>query len=50
MTEVKGVVIVARNGDRFDMYQDPKDYSSALAQTTALGEVSLSLSLAAHGL
>lgn len=38
MTEVKGVVIVARNGDRFDMYQDPKDYSSALAQTTALGE------------
>jgi len=39
MTEVLGAVVIVRNGDRLEMYQDPKNYASAFTQTTALGEV-----------
>jgi lysosomal acid phosphatase len=35
---VKGVIVIARNGDRFEMFQRPSDYASAYTQTTALGE------------
>ncbi|KAJ7590398.1 histidine phosphatase superfamily [Mycena floridula] len=39
MSEVLGVIVIARNGDRQSYYQDPKTYAGALTETTALGEV-----------
>ncbi|KAL1686484.1 histidine phosphatase superfamily [Schizophyllum commune] len=39
MSQVLGVIVVARNGDRTNLYQDPKSYVASLAETTALGEV-----------
>ncbi|KAJ7049223.1 histidine phosphatase superfamily [Mycena amicta] len=37
MSNVLGVIIIARNGDRREYYQDPKTYASALTDSTALG-------------
>jgi hypothetical protein len=39
MSNVHGVVVLARNGDRLEVYQDPKTYDAAFTETTALGEV-----------
>ncbi|KAI0060566.1 phosphoglycerate mutase-like protein [Artomyces pyxidatus] len=36
---VRGVVVITRNGDRVDYYQDPKTYQSAQTDSTPLGEV-----------
>ncbi|SRR6266851_2379905 len=36
---VRGVVVVTRNGDRFDYYQDPFTYQSSHTDSTPLGEV-----------
>jgi lysosomal acid phosphatase len=38
-SEILGVVVLARNGDRVEFYQDPKTYAGLETQTTALGEV-----------
>ncbi|KAL0955523.1 hypothetical protein HGRIS_001761 [Hohenbuehelia grisea] len=38
MSEVLGVIIIARNGDRYEYHQDPKTYDGAATETTALGE------------
>jgi hypothetical protein len=40
MTDVLGVLVIARNGDRGEYYQDPKTYESAYTESTALGAVS----------
>jgi len=40
LSKVIGVIIIARNGDRFSYYQDPKTYAGSSTETTALGEVS----------
>jgi len=37
MTEVLGVIVLARNGDRTAYYQDPKTYEASYTETTALG-------------
>lgn len=37
---VKGVVVLARNGDRKECYQDPKTYKYGTTESTPLGEVS----------
>lgn len=37
--EVLGVIVLARNGDRVEYFQEPSTYSGASTQTTALGEV-----------
>jgi lysosomal acid phosphatase len=39
MSKLLGVIVVARNGDRQEYYQDPKSYRGAPTETTALGEV-----------
>lgn len=39
MSNVLGVIVIARNGDRQHYYQDPNTYAGAATQTTALGEV-----------
>jgi hypothetical protein len=39
VNDVLGVVVLVRNGDRIEYYQDPETYSGAYTQTTALGEV-----------
>jgi hypothetical protein len=39
LSKVLGVIIIARNGDRYNMYQDPNTYAASNAETTALGEV-----------
>ena len=36
---VRGVVVITRNGDRFDYYQDPITYESSHTDSTPLGEV-----------
>lgn len=41
MSNVRGVVVLARNGDRVEYFQEPSTYSGSFTQTTALGEVSL---------
>ncbi|KAL4262408.1 Histidine phosphatase superfamily protein [Pleurotus pulmonarius] len=38
MSEILGVVVLARNGDRTAYYQDPSSYSGSATETTALGE------------
>jgi len=40
MTQVLGVIVLARNGDRLEYYQDPKNYGASFTETTPLGEVS----------
>ncbi|KAG1898934.1 histidine phosphatase superfamily [Suillus fuscotomentosus] len=37
MTDVLGVLVIARNGDRTEYYQDPNTYESAYTESTALG-------------
>ncbi|CAA7260375.1 unnamed protein product [Cyclocybe aegerita] len=39
LSKVLGVIIIARNGDRYNYYQDPYTYSASNTETTALGEV-----------
>lgn len=36
---IKGVVILARNGDRTECYQDPKTYKYGPTESTPFGEV-----------
>jgi len=36
---IKGVVVLARNGDRLECYQDPKSYKYGPTESTPLGEV-----------
>ena len=38
MAAIKGVVL-ARNGDRLECYQDPKTYQYGTTKSTLLGEV-----------
>jgi hypothetical protein len=38
---VRGVIILARNGDREAFYQDPSSYKPQHTDTTPLGAVSL---------
>ncbi|KAH7929552.1 phosphoglycerate mutase-like protein [Leucogyrophana mollusca] len=37
MTDVLGVVVIARNGDRTEYYQDPATYEPSYTETTPLG-------------
>ncbi|EIN06643.1 phosphoglycerate mutase-like protein [Punctularia strigosozonata HHB-11173 SS5] len=37
--QVHGVVLLVRNGDRTELYQDPNTYKTGSVETTALGEV-----------
>ncbi|KAF8959984.1 histidine phosphatase superfamily [Flammula alnicola] len=39
LSKVLGVVLIARNGDRYNYYQDPFTYAASETETTALGEV-----------
>ena len=39
MATIKGVVVLARNGDRSECYQDPKTYKYGPTESTPLGEV-----------
>lgn len=39
LSKVLGVIILARNGDRYNYYQDPYTYAGSETETTALGEV-----------
>lgn len=52
MSQVLGVIVVARNGDRLEYYQDPKNYAGSFTETTPLGEVAssniISLSRGSH--
>lgn len=41
MTDVLGSVVIARNGDRYEYYQDPKTYEPAFTESTPLGAVSM---------
>ena len=36
---IKGVVVLARNGDRLECYQDPKTYKYGPTESTPFGEV-----------
>ena len=36
---IKGVVVLARNGDRLECYQDPKSYKYGSTESTPFGEV-----------
>jgi len=38
-SSVRGIVILARNGDRTECYQDPKTYKYGTTESTPLGEV-----------
>lgn len=38
-TTIKGVVVLARNGDRLECYQDPKTYKYGPTESTPYGEV-----------
>ncbi|KAH9485762.1 hypothetical protein JR316_0002677 [Psilocybe cubensis] len=39
LSKVLGVIVIARNGDRYNYYQDPLTYAGSNTETTALGEV-----------
>ena len=41
LSKVLGVIVIARNGDRYNYYQDPKTYAGSNTETTALGVVSI---------
>lgn len=41
LSKVLGVIIIARNGDRSSLYQDPFTYAASDTMTTPLGEVSI---------
>ncbi|KAG6867618.1 hypothetical protein C0993_000499, partial [Termitomyces sp. T159_Od127] len=38
LSKVLGVIVIARNGDRSNYYQDPYSYAGSSTETTALGE------------
>ncbi|KAG6917255.1 hypothetical protein DXG01_003287 [Tephrocybe rancida] len=38
LSKVLGVIVIARNGDRYNYYQDPYSYAGSNTETTALGE------------
>ncbi|KAG6876229.1 hypothetical protein C0992_000412 [Termitomyces sp. T32_za158] len=38
LSKVLGVIVIARNGDRSNYYQDPYSYAGSTTETTALGE------------
>lgn len=40
-SKVHGVIVLARNGDRLEYYQNPSNYAGAFTETTPLGEVGL---------
>ncbi|KAI6011959.1 hypothetical protein EDC04DRAFT_752758 [Pisolithus marmoratus] len=42
MTNVLGVLVIARNGDRDEFYQNPKTYEPQSVESTPLGAVSIS--------
>jgi len=44
MSQVLGVIVLARNGDRLEYYQDPMNYGATFTETTPLGEVSEQIS------
>ena len=48
MSQVLGVIVIARNGDRTNLYQDPKSYVASLAETTALGDAYLGLAFSPY--
>ncbi|RDB20580.1 Testicular acid phosphatase [Hypsizygus marmoreus] len=37
LSKVLGVIVIARNGDRYNYYQDPTTYAGSVTETTALG-------------
>jgi len=39
MSQVHGVIVLARNGDRLEYYQNPNNYAGSFTETTPLGEV-----------
>ncbi|KAF9461823.1 histidine phosphatase superfamily [Collybia nuda] len=39
LSKVLGVIVIARNGDRYNYYQDPNTYAASNTETTALGVV-----------
>lgn len=41
LSKVLGVIVIARNGDRYNYYQDPVTYAGSNTETTALGVVRL---------
>ena len=41
MTDVLGVVVIARNGDRLEYYQNPKTYEPDFTESTPLGAESM---------
>ena len=41
MPDVHGVLIIARNGDRTEFYQDPYTYEPSCTESTPLGAVRL---------
>lgn len=41
MPDVHGVLIIARNGDRTEFYQDPYTYEPSYTESTPLGAVCL---------
>ncbi|KAJ7158989.1 histidine phosphatase superfamily [Mycena crocata] len=43
MSSVLGVIVIARNGDRRALYQDPATYAPSLTDSTALGVTDLHL-------
>jgi lysosomal acid phosphatase len=45
LSKVLGVIVIARNGDRYNYYQDPNTYAASNTETTALGVVCRSLCL-----
>lgn len=41
MTDVLGVLVITRNGGRFEFHQDPKTYEPGFSDSTPLGTVSM---------
>lgn len=41
LSKVLGVIVLARNGDRYSLHQDPYTYAASNTETTALGEASV---------
>jgi lysosomal acid phosphatase len=53
LSKVLGVIVIARNGDRYNYYQDPKTYAASNTETTALGVVRVTFPLCgliSHGI
>lgn len=43
LSVVLGLIVIVRNGDRYNLYQDPYTYAASNAETTALGEVCIKI-------